>query len=101
AYMLCSAGLPRIEAVTPDVLLLAIAVWLSYEFLVHHSRRWLLVGVLLGLAFLAKTSSWPWLLVALPIRLWAAGDAPARRPVWWSTLVCGGLVLTWVVPVGL
>jgi len=101
AYMLCSAGLPRIEAVTPDVLLLAIAVWLSYEFLVHRSRRWLLVGVLLGLAFLAKTSSWPWLVIALPIRLWAAGDAPARRPVWWSTLVCGALMLTWVVPMSI
>lgn len=98
AFMICSAGLPRIEAVTPDVLLLTIAIWLSYELLVHRGRRWLLVGALLGFAFLAKTSSWPWLVVAVPLRLWAATDAPARRRVWWSTLASGAVMLIWVVP---
>lgn len=97
-FMICSAGLPRIEAVTPDVLLLVLAVWLSYELLALRSRRWLLIGGLLGVAFLAKTSSWPWLLVVIPFRLWAAEDARARRNVWWSTLVAGTVMLAWVVP---
>ena len=101
AYMICSAGLPRIEAVTPDVLLLGIAVWLSYELLFHKGRRWLVVGALLGLAFLAKTSSWPWLLAAIPLRLWAAADTAARQRVWWSPLVCGALMLVWVVPMSI
>lgn len=98
AFMICSAGLPRIEAVTPDVLLLTIAIWLSYELLAYRGRRWLLVGALLGFAFLAKTSSWPWLVFAVPLRLWAADGAMARRRVWWSTLVSGALMLVWVVP---
>lgn len=97
-FMVCSGGLPRIEAVTPDAMLLTIALWLSYEFLVHGGRRWLLLGALLGLAFLAKTSAWPWLMVAIPLRLWAARDATARRRVWGSTLVCAALMLIWVVP---
>ncbi|MGH7593625.1 MAG: hypothetical protein ACRELE_07225 [Gemmatimonadales bacterium] len=97
-FMICSAGLPRIEAVTPDVLLLATVIWLSYELLVHGSQRWLLVGTLLGVAFLAKTSSWPWLVVAVPLRLWTANAATARRRIWKSTLVAGAVMLIWVVP---
>jgi hypothetical protein len=97
-FMLCSAGLPRIEAVTPDVLLLTLTIWLSYELLVHRGRRWLLVGLLLGLAYLTKTSAWPWLLVAIPVRLWAARDGAARRRVSWSFLVAAAVMLTWVVP---
>jgi hypothetical protein len=98
AYMLCSAGLPRIEAVTPDVLLLAITVWLSYELLANRGTRWLVVGALLGLAFLAKTSAWPWLVIGVPLRLWAAGSTAARWRAWGSTLVCAAVMLIWVVP---
>ena len=96
--MLCSAGLPRIEAVTPDVLLLTITVWLSYELLANRGTRWLVVGALLGLAFLAKTSAWPWLVIGIPLRLWAAGDTAARWRAWGSTLVCAATMLVWVVP---
>ena len=98
AYMLCSAGLPRIEAVTPDVLLLAITVSLSYELLANRGTRWLVVGALLGLAFLAKTSAWPWLVIGIPLRLWAAADTAARWRAWGSTLVCAATMLVWVVP---
>lgn len=98
AFLLCSAGLPKIEAVTPDVVSLLLAVAISYQLLVHGGRRWLLTGLLLGAAFLAKTSAWPWLLVAVPLRIWAAPDAPARRNVWMSTATCAVVMLTWIVP---
>jgi hypothetical protein len=97
-FMIGSWGLPRIEAVTPDVMLFATMVWLGYELLVHGGRRWLLVGALLGVAFLVKTSAWPWLIVAVAVRLWAAGDPGSRRRVVWSALVCMLVMLTWIVP---
>ncbi len=83
---------------TPDVLLLFLMIWLSYELLIHGGRRWLLVGALLGAAFLTKTSSWPWLVAAIPVRFLASGDSVARRRVLRSSAVCAALVLTWVVP---
>ncbi len=99
AFLLCSAGLPRIEAVTPDIFSLFMAVWLSLELLARRGQRWLLTGVLFGISFLVKTSAWPWLLAAIPLRLWAAPDAPARRRVWWSTAACGVVMLAWIVPI--
>lgn len=98
AFLLCSAGLPRVEAVTPDVLSLLVAIWLSHELLTRGGRRWLLTGVLLGVSFLVKTSAWPWLVVAVPLRLWAAPDASARRRVWWSTGTCALVMLAWIAP---
>lgn len=98
AFLLCSAGLPRIEAVTPDVILLLVMTWLSYELIAQRGRRWLLVGILLGVSFLAKTSSWPWLLAAIPVRLWAAHVPGSRRQVWLSTVTCVAIMATWFVP---
>lgn len=98
AFVLCSYGLPRVEAVTPDVLLLGVAIWLSYELLQHGGERWLVVGVLLGVAFLTKTSTWPWLILAVPLRLWAAQDAGSRRRVLWSTATCAAIMSLWIVP---
>ena len=98
ALLLCSAGMPRIEAVTPDVFLLLVMTWLGYELIAHGGRRWLLTGVLLGAAFLVKTSSWPWLLFAVPVRWWAAGDAAARRRVVGSTAVAAVVMAAWIVP---
>ncbi len=98
AFLLCSAGLPRIEAVTPDVLLLLVLTWLSYELIVQHASRWWLVGILLGISFLTKTSSWPWLLAAIPLRLWAAKSGASRRQVWLSTVTCVAIMATWFVP---
>jgi hypothetical protein len=96
--LLVSAGLPRIEAVTPDVLLLALMTWIGYELLVHRGERWLLTGVLLGVAFLAKTSAWPWLVLAIPLRLWGARTPAHRRDVLRSSLACAAVMLTWIVP---
>jgi hypothetical protein len=101
ALLICSAGLPRIEAVTPDVILLFLLVALSCELIAQAGRRWLLVGLLLGLAFLAKTSCWPWLLAAIPIRLWAARQPGARTAVVRSFLVCAVVMLSWVLPMSL
>ena len=98
AFLLCSAGLPRVEAVTPDVILLLVTIWISHEMLAHRSRHWLLLGGLFGVSFLVKTSAWPWLIVAVPLRLWAAPDAAARRRVWWSTAICALVMLAWIVP---
>jgi hypothetical protein len=100
-FLICSAGLPRIEAVTPDVILLVVLVALSYELVVHAGRRWVLVGLLLGTAFLAKTSAWPWLLAAIPIRLWAATTAAQRAAVVRSIAVCAAVMLLWIVPMSL
>jgi len=101
AFLLCGAGLPRIEAVTPDIVLLFVITWLSYELIIHRSRRWLLVGVLLGLSFLTKTSAWPWLLAGIPLRMWAATGALARRHVLLSTATCVAIMATWIVPMSL
>lgn len=101
AFMLASTGSPRIEAVTPDVLLLAVMVALGWELLAHRGTRWALTGLWLGLAFLAKTSAWPWLLVGVPIRLWGASTAEGRRAVWNSSAVAGLIVLLWTVPLSI
>lgn len=98
--LMCSDGLPRMESATPDVLLLGITVWLSCELL-RGGDRWVLVGLLCGAAFLAKTSSWPWLMVAFPLRLWAARGEWARRHVAWSTAVCLGVMAAWIVPMSI
>ncbi len=99
AFLLASAGLPRIEAVTPDLLLFAAIIAIGYELLVHCGERWLLLGVLFGAAFAIKTSTWPWLLVAVPIR-WLAWPA-GRRHGWRSTAVGAALALCWIVPMSL
>lgn len=96
--LLISSGLPRIEAVTPDVLLLALMTWIGYELLVRRGERWLLTGTLLGFAFLTKTSTWPWLLLAIPLRAWGARDSTQRRSVLLSSVVCVLVMLTWMVP---
>lgn len=100
-FLLVSSGLPRIEAVTPDVLLLALMTWLGYELLVRKGERAVLTGILLGAAYLAKTSAWPWLLAAVLVRLWGARDAVGRRRVWLSSAVGAVVMLTWIVPMSL
>lgn len=97
-FLLISAGLPRIEAVTPDVVLLAVMAGIGYELLPRRGERWLLLGLLLGAAFLTKTSAWPWLLVMVPLRLWGAGNRIARWNVIRSSLVALAVMLTWIVP---
>ncbi len=97
-FLLISAGLPRIEGVTPDVLLLACMAWIGYELLPNEGRRPLLIGLLLGGAYLVKTSCWPWLLAAIPVRWWGAAGPAERRGVLVSSVVSLGVMLLWVVP---
>ena len=99
--LLCSFGPPRFESLTPDILLLGCTTWLAYELLARSGRRWLIVGVLMGAAFLIKTSAWTWLVLAVPLRLWAAPDRLSRRLVLRSTAVCAALMALWIVPMSL
>lgn len=100
-FLLASTGLPRIEAVTPDVLLLAALSWVGFELLHHRGERVLPAGLAMGLSFLAKTSVWPWLLLSIPLRLWSADGAKGRRGVLASTGVALILAALWVVPLSL
>jgi hypothetical protein len=97
-FLLASAGLPRLEAVTPDVLLLALLCWVGYELLFHRGVRPLLLGAALGLSFLAKTSVWPWLLLSIPLRLWSAEGSKGRKGVAISSGVAILLAGLWIVP---
>ena len=101
ALLVVTDGFPKFETVTPDLLLLACMVWLGYELLAHEGARWKVIGVVLGLAFLIKTSAWPWLLLSVPLRLWAATDAPARRRVLRSSAIAAGVAALWIVPLSL
>lgn len=101
SLFLVSSLLPRVEAVTPDALLLALMTWLGYELLVERGTRWARIGALSGVLYLVKTSSWPWLLLSFPLRYWGARDAGARRDVVRSFLVALPVILLWVVPVSI
>ena len=98
ALLLAAGGPPTVHLVTPDVLLLFLVTWLTYEMLAHLGRRWLRVGLLLGFVFLAKTSAWPWLVMGFPLRWWLARGVPARRAVLRSTMVAVAITLLWIVP---
>jgi hypothetical protein len=101
AFFLASAGMPRLEAVTPDIILFAVMIALSYELAFHHGRRSLITGILLGAAYLVKTSCWPWLAVALIVRLIAASDRDARRLVLRSTGASLIVMALWIIPLSI
>lgn len=100
AFLLASARTPRLDAVTPDLLLIGAVLGLGGELLRGAGSRWYALGSWFGVIFLTKTSSWPWLLVTVTL-LTIAGDRAMRR-----TLVrAGGVALVvmalWVVPLSL
>jgi hypothetical protein len=95
ALLLSSARPLRIDAVTPDLLLLCIVALLAFEILARGSERWWLVGSLLGVAFLAKTSALPWIALAIAGLAWESRSW--RRPVLVAA-VTTGIALTWIVP---
>ncbi|HEY4101190.1 MAG TPA: hypothetical protein VGM20_09965 [Gemmatimonadales bacterium] len=101
AFFLASAGMPRLEAVTPDIILFAVMIALSYELAFHHGRRSLVTGILLGAAYLVKTSCWPWLVVTLVVRLFAARDRDARTLVLRSTGISLIVMALWIVPLSI
>lgn len=98
ALVVCSAEPPRVEALTPDLVLLLIVTWIGYELLHHGGRRWLWVGALFGLAYLTKTSTWPWILAAMLIRVAAGPDRSARGNAGRSWLVAAIVALLWIAP---
>lgn len=100
AFLLCSARTPRLDAVTPDLLLLAAVVGIGSELLQHEGRRWLPLGLWMGTAYLAKTSSWPWLLVSALLLL-LLGRREMRRIVLRASAVAAAVMLVWVVPMSL
>ena len=101
ALLLVSDGIPKLETVSPDILALACMVWLAYELLARNGDRWIHTGLALGLTFLIRSSSWIWLLLAFPLRLWAARAGAERRRVIWSTGLSVVIAALWVVPLSI
>lgn len=100
AFLLASARTPRLDAVTPDLLLIGAVAGLGGELLRRDGARWFRVGAWLGLTFLTKTSSWPWLVVTL-LLLALAGGGEARRGAARAAAVATALMMLWVVPLSL
>ena len=98
ALLLVSDGLPKLETVSPDILALACMVWVGYELLALQGTRWVHTGLALGLLFLIRSSSWIWILLAVPLRLWAASAGWERRLVVRSSLLSLLIALFWIVP---
>jgi hypothetical protein len=101
AYAICALVYARIDGVTPDLLLLVVMVAVLDELLRRGAQRPLRLGLLLGAAFLAKTSSWPWLVVmwgwlATPWGARAPGAAVAR-----GAMATVAILLAWLVPLGI
>jgi hypothetical protein len=101
ALIVCSAEPPRVEALTPDLILLLIVTCIGYEIMVHGGKRWIWVGILFGLAYLTKTSTWPWILVAMIARLIAAPGRTSRTLAAQSDLIAIALALLWILPMSL
>jgi hypothetical protein len=99
-FLLCSARTPRIDAVTPDLLLLLAVIGIGAELLVHGARRWIVLGLWFATAFLAKTSSWPWLAVSAMILL-VLGQRTMRRDLFRAMATMAAVMALWVVPLSL
>lgn len=94
ALLVSSARTIRVDAVTPDLLLLLATVGLASEWLRPGGWRALPTGLWAAAAFLAKTSSWPWLIV-VTAAAWILGwrDGGARRRLLVATAIA-------IVPIG-
>lgn len=99
AFILAAARPLRLEAVTPDILLLSLGAWIAYELIVHNGTRWVRLGVLFGVAFLAKTSVWPWLLVVTLIRLGLEWRGTNRRNAFLTAAVAALVMAPWVAAI--
>ncbi len=99
ALLVASTRTLRIDAVTPDLLLLAVMIGAAGELLRPGGFRPVRLGLWAGASFWVKTSVWPWLLVstitALIVR---RRDHQMLRRIGRSALVAGGLMALWIVP---
>ena len=97
-YATCMLVLTRIDSITPDGLLLCVMIASVTELLMHGGTRGMRLGAMFGLAFLAKTSVWPWLLFTL-VAIAAPWSLPAKRGALVRTSLSAILVmLAWVIP---
>ncbi|MES2123729.1 MAG: hypothetical protein V4503_03470 [Gemmatimonadota bacterium] len=101
AFLVCSAEAPRLEAVTPDLLLVAFVALIGGELLLSGGRRPVRLGVWMGLAFLTKTSMWPWLLASLLAWALLHRSRFALGMVAKTAAVCAVVMTLWVVPMSL
>lgn len=101
ALFLAATRPPRIDAVTPDLLLLLMLVVVARELLEHEWRRWLVLGLALGGAYLAKTSAWPAVVLVIGILLWRAQRSRTWRPALGVSAVALGVIALWAVPLSL
>jgi hypothetical protein len=96
AFLVVGARTLRIDAVTPDLLLLVAVTGLGLELLRPGRERGIALGLWAGLAFLAKTSTWPWLLVVAALVGWQAWHEPGGRRRWRTALLVALVpVLLW------
>lgn len=82
SFLVCSARTPRLDAVTPDLLLLVMVLGMGLEVLRAEGWRGTRVGMWAAGAYLAKTSTWPWLLVVALLGLVVVLRDPQRRREW-------------------
>lgn len=82
AFLVASARTPRLDAVTPDLLLMLVFVLIGLELLREDGWRGSRIGLLAGLSFLVKTSTWPWLIVLSVVSGALLWRNPARRREW-------------------
>ena len=97
AWFLCSARPPRVEALTPDLLLTLLILALALEL--TGARRPFRLGVLLGVIFLAKTSSWPWIIIVLGLEAWRVRGVSAA--LLRTALTAFAVTLLWIVPLSI
>lgn len=96
AFLVASARTPRIDAVTPDLLLILVLVLMGLELMRAQGWRGVRVGLLASLAFLVKTSAWPWLIVVSLIAGIATWRDPGRRREWLRAVAVGAApLLAW------
>lgn len=98
ALLVSSARTIRVDAVTPDLLLLLLVTGFGTELVRAGGWRGPVLGAWAGAAFLAKTSSWPWLLASTVLVTWHAWQpADRRRQVLAAVAVALVPVMSWVV----
>ncbi len=98
AYVIAAFVLVRISAITPDMALLLCLVGWTSELTNPRGARWLVAGAWLGAGFLAKTSLWPWMLVATVVMVRGRPALRSRSAMMRYLVPMLAGVLPWLVP---